>query len=455
MSKDRWLISIFLGLALVRGLIYAAVIPPWQSPDETGHFEYAWLIANLGRLPAPDDVSPAFERELVGSLYEWRYGELIGRALPGQMPARVGDLPSGIFARQARTVLTGRFSFAYLWQAAFLLLFRHQDLVSQMYVVRLSSVLLNLAIVWLAFLTFLELVPSRPTLVFLMTSAVVFLPQHTFINSMVGDGVLAELMACLVLYCWVRLFRRGLRVWEIAGIVSGTCIGIWSKATATCLIPVNIGLIIWWLLRYYRQGHSNWRYWICLCMGVAMLGAGVCLWGRFSRLGVRTAQSARSLFSRTFSDLLWKDARGLTAGEAILAAYDSFWANFGWMALPVSEKWYGAIMLFSAMALAGWMIGRSRDDVPSWATGMMGGMAGMAWAIFIWAAILSQPTHYQFQGRYLFPASIPYVFLLVGGLRRLIPTLEQRYGMALFLLFLIGFDTWCLVGYILPYFVSG
>ena len=105
MSSDKrgWL-ALLLSLTLIRGLIYLSVTPPWQSPDETGHFEYAWLIAHLGLLPTEDTLSPPFERELLNSLYEWRYGEYIGRTLPGQMPARLNDLPSQIFAQHSRTV---------------------------------------------------------------------------------------------------------------------------------------------------------------------------------------------------------------------------------------------------------------------------------------------------------------------------------------------------------------
>ena len=54
-DKRGWL-ALFLTLALVRGLLYAVATPPWQAPDENGHFEYAWLIAHLERLPTRDDA---------------------------------------------------------------------------------------------------------------------------------------------------------------------------------------------------------------------------------------------------------------------------------------------------------------------------------------------------------------------------------------------------------------
>lgn len=451
MRSGRPWLALFLALTLVRGLIYAAVIPPWQAPDETGHLEYAWLLARLGRLPTYEDVSPGFERELLGSLYEWRYGEFIGRPLPEAMPDRMDDLPPQIFARHSRTVLKGRFSLAYVWQALFLFPFQAQDLAGQLLLARLSSVLLNVGIVWLAYRTFGELTPSRPGLASLMTAVVVFLPQHTFVNSTVGEGPLAELMACLVLYCWVRLFRRGLGSWEVAGIVFGTLGGIWSKTTVSFLIPVDIGLALWWLL---RRSHRTWtwRHTVYLCAGVVLLGLGIWLW-RGSTLGALTLNAVRRLFS--FPELVWVDRKGVSFGEALLLAQDSFWANFGWMALPTSARWYGATLLLSCVALVGWLVGQSESKGQRWMAGMMGGTVALAWAIFVWRGLLAQESEYfQYQGRYLFPIVIPYAFLLVGGLERVCPAHLRRHGAILSLLGLICFDTLCLARYILPYFYS-
>lgn len=447
-THAKWVGSLLLPLALIRGLLYAAVIPPWQAPDETGHFEYVWLIAHLGQLPSREDISPAFERELLGSLYEWRYGKFIGRPLPRQMPARMDDLPANIFARRCRTVLMGRFSLAYLWSALFLLPFRHQDLVFQLYAARLSSVFLNVAIVWLAIRTFSELTSSRPDLVSLMTAVVVFLPQHTFINSTVGEGPLAELMACLVLYCWARLFRRGFGFWEATGIAAGTLVGVWSKTTAAFLIPLDAGLALWWFLRRPRRAWT-WRHIVYVCAGIVILGVGTWLWSR-SPLGARTLHSIRRFLPP--SELIWVDRRGITFGEGLLLTYDSFWANFGWMAVPVSERWYGAIVLFSLMACWGWCAGK-RKGTPSWAVGMMGGGMLIALLIFIWSGLLTKP-HYWTQGRYLFPIIIPFAFLLVGGWIRFASALRSRTAILSLLGFLIVFDTWCLAGYILPYFYS-
>jgi hypothetical protein len=448
---NHWLILLLL-LALGLGLVYLVFVPPWQAPDETGHFEYAWLIARLGRLPSPEDVQPQFEQELLASLYEWRYGEFIRRPLPEGMPARLEDLPPEIFARRSRVVQSGRFSLAYLWQALFLLPIRHQDLAVQLYVVRFSSLLLNLAIVWLAFRTFSELVIGRPYLVVAMTAVIVLLPQHSFINSTVGDGPLAELFSVLVLYGWVRLFQRGFHLWAVLGIVLGTLAAISTKTTAVFLAPLDLGLVLWWLIRQRRRPWTR-RQVVALSAGAALLAVAGWAWLR-SPLGYLTETAIRDSLSG--NALLWMDQRGMTFGQALLASHDSFWANFGWMVLPVSGRWYGAALLLTALGAGGWLFGRDTQACfPSWAPKLMAAAFFLALGISVWVALLAGSSqYYQFQGRYLFPAVVPFAFLLVGGWVQAGPSLRPSILVAAGLVFLVLLNVWSVVAYIVPYYHS-
>jgi hypothetical protein len=448
-DKRRWL-WLLLALALVHGLIYAAVTPPWQAPDETGHFEYAWLIAHLGRLPSIADLSPAFEAAQVASLYEWRYGDYIGRPLPPVMPARLADLPGNIFAANSRTVTTGRFSLSYLWQALFLLPVRAQGLVVQLLMARLSSVALSLGIVWLAFNAFCEMEPARPKAALAMALVMILIPQHTFINSSVGDGTLAELMASVVFYCWVLLFRRGARVPLIIGIALGTLFAALSKATAYFLAPLDLVLALWWFFRQRRQPWSHKRF-AYLAIGAVALGIGAWV-ASHSGLGEYVVRSIQAVLTAP-KLLLTTDARGMTLEQALLATVDSFWANFGWMAVPASQRWYGAILFLTAMAGVGWLVGGKHEhEAPAWAGIMMGAAFLCAFVVYVWGALLSSGSDlYQYQGRYLFPAALPFAFLLVGGWLRLLPARHQNTLFAA-VVFLAMFDACALMGYLIPYF---
>ncbi|HEX9118574.1 MAG TPA: hypothetical protein VGA61_21085 [Anaerolineae bacterium] len=440
---------LLLLLAFVHGLIYAVVIPPWQAPDETGHFEYSWLLAHQGRLPTTATLSPEFEGQLIASLYEWRFGDFTGRPLAAVMPTRLDDLPENVFVHNSRTVVAGRFSLAYLWEAFFLLPVRGQDLAFQLLVARFSSILLNLGIIAFAYQTFGLLAPGRAGVPLAMTLVVVLMPQHTFINSMAGDGPLAELGAGLVLYGWLRLFRQGARPGLIVLLALATVAAIASKATAAFLVPLDLGLAAWW---YFHRGTGIWsrRRFAYLGIGLAAVAAGAWIFGR-SGLGAYALDAVQSLISSP--KLLLADARNMTLDQALLASQDSFWGNFGWMALPLSARWYGAILALTVLALAGWLSGGREDgEPPRWAALMMAAACLVAFGVFTWTSLLANVSgYYQFQGRYLFPVVVPFTFLLVGGWLRLAPARRRQilFGVVVFVAFL---DAWSLLGYIIPYF---
>ncbi|MCO6452748.1 MAG: DUF2142 domain-containing protein [Caldilineales bacterium] len=67
---------ILLGITFAVGLVWWALVPAWTAPDEPGHFLYARLWANLGRLPTRLDDSSKLEARLINSLGEnnwWAY----------------------------------------------------------------------------------------------------------------------------------------------------------------------------------------------------------------------------------------------------------------------------------------------------------------------------------------------------------------------------------------------
>lgn len=444
-----WLALILL-LTFFSGLGYSLLIPPWQGPDETGHFEYAWLIAHLGRLPRRGDVSPDLERELLASMYEWDYGTYIGRPLPEGMPGRLADLPASVYARNSRTILDERFSLSYVWQALFLYPVRSQDLVVQLRIARFSSVLLNVAVVSLAYKILSRLLSSHLELVWLGMATIALIPQHTFVNAMVGDGPLAEVMAAVVLYCWVQVFAKGGKPSAIAGIVLGTLAGIWSKTTAVFLVPLDLALALWFVMRHPRRAWS-WRRVLFLSLAAILLAVAAWAWFR-SPLGSTTWD----FFQRSLStgNLSWTDRRGVSLAEALLLSHDSFWAYFGWMALPVSGRWYGALLLLIGAGGLGWLF-RSRDQevVARWAVKLMALALVAAIAIFVWVTLLARSSgFYQFQGRYLFPVTIPVVTLLVTGWAQYVPPTRFRILGWTVVSFFVLFNIWCILAYIVPYF---
>lgn len=434
-SARRGWLALVLSLALIRGLIYLSVVPPWQSPDETGHFEYAWLIAHLGQLPTENMLSPSFERELLGSLYEWRYGQDIGRPLPEQMPARLNDLPFEIFAQRSRTVLMDRFSPAYLWQALFLWPFRYQDLVLQLYAARFSSVILNVAIIWLAWRILARVTPSSPGWAATMTAFIVFLPQHTFINASVNEGPLAELCACVVFYGWLRLFHR-VHWSHVVAVLGGTAIGLWAKNTAIFLLPFNALMLVLFTVRQYPRASKSKRLkYAGVLLALAILA------------GLFALQAPSVRMMRTILQLWWATPQiylentHLSLGQALWQGFQSFWGQFGWMTVQVGPAWYLLACILTVWAIEGWAFPRFQQrfmhPLALWLLGAALALVVAVWLIFM---LFTPSGLVYYQGRYLFPAVVPVAFFLVGGWARWTPARWQSYIMPGVMIVLASMD---------------
>jgi hypothetical protein len=59
-----------LVIGLIHGMIYLALIPPWQHYDEPTHFEYTWLAANWRRIPQSGEYDPEMSWEVAQSMIE-------------------------------------------------------------------------------------------------------------------------------------------------------------------------------------------------------------------------------------------------------------------------------------------------------------------------------------------------------------------------------------------------
>src|SRR5262245_58355316 len=84
-------------LALFHGLLFAWLVPPWQAPDEPTLFEYAALVARLGRVPTTADSDPALEREIADSLVHQHFFEYLTGQPPARLPRSLDDVREVVF----------------------------------------------------------------------------------------------------------------------------------------------------------------------------------------------------------------------------------------------------------------------------------------------------------------------------------------------------------------------
>jgi hypothetical protein len=400
-------------MALVHGLVYLSLIPPWQGADEPLHFEYGRLLAEYWRPLRPGDGLPEVRQAILDSMYQFRSGDFLrfGNRRPTFAEYE------GVFFYSKDYVLT-RFSLAYIPYALAVWPFRSDSIAVQLYIMRLVSVIWGASVVVLAFETALLVAPRSPGFAVGTAWFVLFLPQHAHVTASVSDGNLAELTASITIYLLTKMMTAGLHWRQVVLSIVLALVSALTKATALFLIPLVTVIVLARAPERREHGLQIREWWkgLLALLLIAALGAALLssyqmnfIWQKIGPNLDNLARLGRSLAA------LISDGR---LSLALWATFRSFWVNLGWLAAPLPEPWYYALLALSGCAVLGWAF-RLRQQ--SWWTeksslhGMIGLAACLPTAVtLLWFVVSPDGIRFQ-QGRYLFAGIVPIAMVLVGG----------------------------------------
>ena len=235
-SKGSLLI---LALYLALALVYGVVAPPFESPDEVGHFFAIKYIADHGRLPVP-------EKELSE---EYLYGQegtqpplyyLVGATVLRLSGVNTEDVWSYLRVNPHTTCgsphLVGNKGFlahdpareAFPWRGSILAL----------HILRLYSTALGLATVIGVYATARLCFPEQPLAAPLALALTAFNPQFLFVSAGVNNDNLVVPLCVWSLYLLLRAVRRGLTI--SISVLTGALIGLaaLTKMAGLLLLPL-------------------------------------------------------------------------------------------------------------------------------------------------------------------------------------------------------------------------
>ncbi|MCK6624156.1 MAG: hypothetical protein L6R45_03150 [Anaerolineae bacterium] len=431
-----------LALALVRGVIYASVVPPWQAPDEPAQFERVRASLSAQEWNSEFETDPAWYDELDQSLFTFKFWDFMDSGRPQQkFHSRLSDhvalyheIYQGLYGSRPTYALMG-------WP---LFLTPQQNIILQLYLVRLNTVLMNLGIIWLAYLMVRTIFPHDIFLAVGVPGLILFNPQHTHMLSTVNNGNLAELLTTAALYFTVRGIIGGFTWRNGIAILGFSVTAMWTKATAYFL-PLALGCIALFYLWRYRR---HWRW---------LLPAGLVLAGLFFFLAPqRLILLVPDALARFKQNEIYLDP--IVPQDLFL----SFWAMPGWAAFRIHPFWYQVIGWLCLLAVGGLIIGLvrrwrllSRPELQPKIQALVVLAVAVVVAVGIilgWNALTNSIVYRQ--GRSLYTVLTPISLLLMLGWRQLIPPAWRKAGLlgAITLFFL--FDCLVLFGYIVPIFYS-
>jgi hypothetical protein len=144
-----------------------------------------------------------------------------------------------------------------------------------------------------------------------------------------------------------------------------------------------------------------------------------------------------------------------------LLTFAGFWANFGWLTLPLDPVWYAMLALLCLALVVGlglWcsdelrLWKRGRDSLPTWQNkSVLLLLVGLCLILFqTFLPMIGR--HWQPQGRYLFPAIIPIGTLVSLGWRRIHGRWGSNLASIAWVMLLFLLHVLCVFGYIVPHY---
>ena len=281
-------------LALVQGIIFAAIIPPWWHNDEPGHFEYAWLVANLPSWPKAGQYDQAMRQQMALSMINTRWYQV-----RGVKPDLSGSAPIPIGVPQ-----TGREPLYYFLASLPLRLMRNTDITLQYYAARSISFILYLLILVVIWYALGEILRANHPLRWMVPAFLALLPGFIDAMTAVNNDVAAVLSASLFLWASFSLIKRGYSIGRLLFLGLSLILCYLSKDTAQFTFLLIPFVLIFGLLR----GRFTWVV-ISLCiLGTLILPLTALEWGAplgwyqapAQPLPLRTPSTSSSLGSYVF-----------------------------------------------------------------------------------------------------------------------------------------------------------
>nr|MBC7244776.1 glycosyltransferase family 39 protein [Chloroflexota bacterium] len=346
LSKDDWPIArnksihpfflLILLFYLAVATLYAWQTPKWQAPDEPAHFNYIQYVAEQHQFPVlqPGDYPAQYLEEIKTNKF----------------PPHMSIAPIRYEFHQPPLY--------YVLAAILYRLTAGLPFAAQFLALRLFSVATGAGILLVTYCLIQAIFPRSLFIPLAATAFVAVVPMHLAITAAMNNDALAELLMLLMLYLSVRTIQEGLA--PRRALLTGILLGL-VLLTKTTIYLLAIGAVVMSILWQQEspcalsvtKPLAKGRY-LLYVFALALLIAApwfvrnALLYGGMDILGWQRHDAIVAGQLRTAE--LWAQIGPLSfAQRFIRTTFNSFWAQFGWMGVPVDERIYLALALFTAV----------------------------------------------------------------------------------------------------------
>lgn len=426
-----------------RLVLAIVVVPPWQNPDEPGHFARVRILARQARLDLTEVEDHAMEAEILRSMAEHDWWESYDRKPPDPLPAHFSD-PAVVqnVARQSDAP-----PLYYLIGAWWVRLFGVTDLLAQYGALRWLSLLLAVPTLWCAWAGTRRLFGEHVALG--ATAVMALHPQFALIAIAVNADVLVNLCGAVLWWQAARLLAGPGAVSApvmILGVAAAAALSKRLGASLLILAALVIALVIARQLLSVLSGRFGRRVVVRAALAAALVALaaimGTAYWAVTKwpwLLTARALPNLGELIGQTLHELgrdsprligglahYWSEVMALSFPEHARGStffwsfhevlFDSAWFSAGWLRYPAPFAWRLAIRSLALLSVCGLVFAmlrrRGLGDRFSYLVAVLIVIVQAA-GIYVGFYL----SGFGGQGRYLFPVIGPWMALYWVGLR--------------------------------------
>lgn len=425
-------------MTFLRGLCYVIHVPPWQSPDETTHFQL------IRELVSPNNAD--IQKEIEESTQKFHFFEI---------------------APNLDTFGSIRFLGPPLYHfiaSSLIKIFHISDIMTQFYFCRLLSLIFGMGIVFITWLTARLIFPEHSYMWTSSALLVSLIPQFNLISSSVNYDSLANFLGSFFVLGAIAIIKHGLRFNLLTLTGAAICLGLITKRISVIFI------LLWIVIPFLHTVEKPiTRILHIAIFYIATFIGGILLWSLMKIIflypldhTIDVLISSKRQFTHIieFSSIFLTKIGWVKFHEHL---FITFWGVFGWLRFPLHGIWYYLIAIIVMLSMYGLYKSFARYclisnlSISAFLSSphrkqllFLAGCVLLCYiGVYFYEGLVSQELP---QGRYLFIVLTPIVILLTYGLSKV--SLLKKYGgvlpwaMGFFLLL----DIVCLLQYVFPAF---
>lgn len=408
------LLALTVAAYLALGVLYAVETPAWQVPDEPAHYNYVRFVAEQGHLP-----------ELVPGDYPHEYLEEIkSRRFPPDMsidPIRYESHQPPLY---------------YLLAACVYRIARWPLSLPTPLALRLFSLLLGAGALAAGYKVVRAIYPAEPYLALGTIAFAATLPMHVAMTAAINNDVLAECLLNVIIWQVVAMNPRTWTRRRSFGLGAMLGLAFLTKMQTYVAFGVALFALAWDTLDGRHSPGSltslTWRkaggragvmLGSAFVVALPWLVRNAALYGISDPLGM-VRHDLVVLGQLTTRQYLARVGWATLSREFIRTSFHSFWGLFGWMGVLLDQRIYSGLALLSALVFVGLglHVARLSRQIKEMSPRTKRGLALLAvWAVLTTVGYLwyNATKYVQHQGRYLFPALVPWGLAYTLGMREL------------------------------------